>query len=81
MMCARAGASVVACDVHRSLADIARWSAARNKLSAKVSVVQGDIASLQRGIDVCPHGVNLVVADIFDSGRGRISKHDSETRS
>ncbi|GMH43344.1 hypothetical protein BSKO_11266 [Bryopsis sp. KO-2023] len=68
LMCARAGASVVGCEVHRTLADIARWSAARNKLSSKVSVVQGDIASLQRGREVCPYGVNLVVADIFDSG-------------
>ena len=66
---AKAGAtSVVACDLHASLCDIARKTAAANGFSKKISVVHRDAALLQRGKEVRPLGVNLVVADMFDSG-------------
>ena len=37
-------------------------------LSSKVSVVHRDVALLQRGREVRPLGVNLVIADLFDAG-------------
>ena len=50
MMAARAGAeSVVACEWHGSLAAAARRNVAANQLSQSVTVVQGDVAKLQRG--------------------------------
>ena len=40
-----------------------------NKLSDKVSVVQKDIALLERGKEVRYLGINLAMGDIFDAGR------------
>lgn len=71
LMAARAGArSVVACDLHDSLCDVARKAAAAAKgdVGKRVSVVHRDAALLQRGKEVRPLGVNLVVADMFDAG-------------
>ncbi|KAL4424877.1 hypothetical protein ABPG77_002100 [Micractinium sp. CCAP 211/92] len=69
LLAARAGAkSVVACDLHESLCDVARKAAAANGLSERVSVVYRDIGLLQRGREVRPLGVNVVVADVFDAG-------------
>lgn len=66
---AKAGAtSVVACDLQNSLCDIARKNAAVNGCSNRISVVHRDAAMLQRGKEVRTLGVNLVVADMFDSG-------------
>lgn len=45
-----------------------RQAAACNGLSSKISVVNRDIAMLQRGKDVRTRGVNLVIADMFDAG-------------
>jgi type III protein arginine methyltransferase len=83
-MAARAGAtSVVACDLHESLCDVARKAAAANGFtnnknssstssspssSSKISVVTKDVALLQRGHEVRPLGVNIVIADMFDAG-------------
>lgn len=72
-MAARAGAtSVVACDLHESLCDIARKAAAANGFSKSssqnISVVHKDVALLQRGHEVRPLGVNIVIADMFDAG-------------
>ena len=61
-------ASVVACDLQEPLCDVARKAAAANGLSGRVSVVHRDAALLQRGKEVRPLGVNLVLADIFDAG-------------
>lgn len=60
--------SVVACDLHESLCDVARKAAAANGLSSRVSVVHRDAGLLQRGREVRPLGVNLVIADLFDAG-------------
>jgi protein arginine N-methyltransferase 7 len=60
---------VVACDLQESLCDVARKAAAANELSGRVSVMQRDAALLQRGKEVRPLGVNLVLADIFDAGK------------
>lgn len=69
LLAARSGAnSVVAAELHSSLCDIARKTAAANGLSKSISVVHRDVALLQRGKDVRPLGVNIVVADVFDSG-------------
>lgn len=66
---AKAGAtSVVACDLQNSLCDIARKNAAANGYSNRISVVHRDAAMLQRGKEIRHFGVNLVVADMFDSG-------------
>lgn len=40
-----------------------------NKLSDRVSVVQKDIALLERGKEVRYLGINLAIGDIFDAGR------------
>lgn len=70
LMVARAGAdSVVACDLHESLAAVARKAVARNGCSDKVSVVHRDIGLLERGKEVRRLGFNLAVADFFDSGK------------
>ena len=37
-------------------------------MSEKITVVNRDVAKLQRGKDISRQGVNVVVADIFDSG-------------
>lgn len=70
LLTARAGAkTVVACDLHESLCDVARkTAAAAGVLGRKISVVHKDAALLQRGREVRPLGVNLVVADVFDAG-------------
>jgi protein arginine N-methyltransferase 7 len=70
MMAARAGAdSVVACEWHGSLATAARRNVAANQLSQRVTVVQGDVAKLQRGkLGVRHEGCNMVVVDLFDAG-------------
>ncbi len=86
LMAARAGAnSVVACDLHESLCDVARKAAAANGFThssssssssaaataaaaQKISVVHKDVALLQRGHEVRPLGVNIVIADMFDAG-------------
>jgi hypothetical protein len=60
--------SVVACDIHESLCDVARRAAIHNKLSHKISVFHRDVGLLQRGKEVRPLGVNVVVADVFDAG-------------
>eukprot|EP00889_Picochlorum_renovo_P001970 jgi/Picre1/29000/NNA_004394.t1 len=66
---AKAGAtSVVACDLHASLCDIARKTAAASGYSKKISVVHRDAALLQRGKEVRPLGTNVVIADMFDAG-------------
>ena len=62
---------VVACDLHESLCDVTRKTAAANGLSARISVVHKDVGLLQRGHQVRPLGVNVVVADMFDSGESR----------
>ena len=43
--------------------------AAMNKLSDKISVVQKDIALLERGKDVRYLGANLAIGDVFDAGK------------
>ncbi|PSC69443.1 arginine methyltransferase [Micractinium conductrix] len=69
LLAARAGAdSVVACDIHSSLCDVARKAAAANSLSKAVSVVHRDAGTLQRGREIRPLGVNVVIADVFDAG-------------
>lgn len=60
--------SVVACDLQESLCDVARKAASANGLSNRISVVHRDAGLLQRGREVRPLGVNLVVADMFDAG-------------
>ena len=39
-----------------------------NGMSEKITVVNRDVAKLQRGKDIARQGVNVIVADIFDSG-------------
>ena len=69
MLAARAGATtVVGCDLHASICDVARKAAAANGLAERVSVVHRDVGLLQRGREVRPLGVNIVVADLFDPG-------------
>ena len=43
-----------------------------NKLSDRVSVVQKDIALLERGKEVRYLGINLAIGDIFDAGSSSI---------
>ena len=40
-----------------------------NKLSDKISVVQKDIALLERGKDMRYLGANLAIGDVFDAGK------------
>lgn len=47
---------------------MARKAASANGVAERVSVVYRDIGLLQRGREVRPLGVNLVVADVFDAG-------------
>jgi len=69
MLAAREGAtSVVACDAHPSLVDIARRNVAANGLSSQISVFKRDAALLERGKHTPYEGVNLIVLDVFDSG-------------
>ena len=69
LFAAKAGASsIVACDMHASLCDVARKAASANGLAKKISVVQRDVALLQRGREVRPLGVNIIIADMFDAG-------------
>ena len=42
---------------------------AANHLSEGVSVVHSDAALLERGREVRPLGVNIVLADLFDAGK------------
>ena len=43
-----------------------------------VSVVHGDAATLQRGVEVRLEGANLLVLDLFDAGRaGRGGEGDA----
>jgi protein arginine N-methyltransferase 7 len=66
---APAGASsVVACDLQQSLCDLARKTAAANRVGRTINVVASDAGTLQRGKQVRPLGVNIVVADFFDAG-------------
>ncbi len=41
------------------------------ELSSRVSVVHRDVALLQRGKEVRPLGINLVITDFFDAGERR----------
>jgi len=69
MMAARAGASsVIASELHPSLAHVARRNVAANGLSHIVTVVQCDVALLERGRDVRHQGCNFAVVDLFDAG-------------
>ena len=49
-----------------------------NKLSDKVSVVQKDIALLERGKEVRYLGINLAIGDIFDAGRPRLRLSEAD---
>jgi len=69
LMAAKAGAtSVVGCDIHEPLCDVARKAMAANGQTGRVSIVNRDVGLLQRGREVRPLGVNMVVADVFDGG-------------
>lgn len=69
LLAARGGAkSVVACDLHASVCDVARKAASVNGLSARINVVPRDVGVLQRGKEVRALGVNIVIADVFDAG-------------
>ncbi len=43
--------------------------AAVNGVSAAVSVVQRDVGLLERGREIRPLGVNIIVAEFFDAGQ------------
>ena len=58
----------------------AMQAAACNGLASTVSVVQRDVAKLQRGKDVRRRGVNLVVADMFDAGMSTLGGTQKMTR-
>ena len=69
ILAARAGAdSVVAAEVHPSLCICARRNAARNRFGREVTVVQSDVARLERGREVQPEGANVAVFDMMDAG-------------
>ena len=69
MLAARSGAeSVVACDTHPSLINVARRNIAANGLGSKVSVFKRDVALLERGKHVPYEGCNMIVLDVFDAG-------------
>ena len=69
MMAARAGAtSVVAAELHASMAVTARRVVAANSMSKRVTVVARDVALLQRGRDCRAGGCNLAMFDLFDAG-------------
>lgn len=46
--------------------------AAMNKVSDVVSVVNKDIALLERGHEIRYLGANLAIGDIFDAGGGQL---------
>ncbi len=69
LLAAQAGAQVVAVEAHPALCQVARSNVAANGLSHLVTVVNADVASLQLGREVPHAGVNIVVFDLFDSGR------------
>lgn len=69
LLAAKAGAEVVAVEAHPALCQVARSNAAASGLSHLVTVVNADVASLQLGHEVPHAGVNIVVFDLFDSGR------------
>ena len=69
MMAARAGAdSVLACEMHPSLATCTRRNVAQNNLSRNLNVVCKDAALLERGIHGPHEGCNMIVVDLFDCG-------------
>ena len=69
LMAASSGAdTVVAAEMHESLAKVARRSAAANGLSDCITVVERDVALLERGQNVRAKGVNLIICDMFDAG-------------
>lgn len=69
ILAAKAGAtSVVGCEIHEPLCDVARKAVAANKVPGCVSIVHRDVGLLQRGREIRPLGVNVVVADVFDAG-------------
>ena len=43
-----------------------------NQVSENVSVVHSDAALLERGREVRPLGVNIVLADLFDAGAAHL---------
>ncbi|CAG9462617.1 unnamed protein product [Pedinophyceae sp. YPF-701] len=66
---ARCGAtSVLATDVCKSLAGLARSVAAVNGVSDRVTVLHRDAALLERGGDARNRGYNLLILDVFDPG-------------
>jgi protein arginine N-methyltransferase 7 len=60
--------SVVAVDIHASLALVARRNVAANGLSHRVSVASRDVGLIERGREVRQLGCNMVVMDLFDAG-------------
>jgi protein arginine N-methyltransferase 7 len=60
--------SVVAVDIHASLALVARRNVAANGLSHRVSVTSRDVGLIERGREVRQLGCNMVVMDLFDAG-------------
>ncbi len=48
-----------------------------NQISENVSVVHSDAALLERGREVRPLGVNIVLADLFDAGTAHLFKNPS----
>lgn len=68
---AEGAASVVACEALEPLCRVARDNAARNGLSAAVSVVNCDVVHLQKGVNVRRGGANIAVFDLFDAGEWR----------
>lgn len=69
IMAASSGAdTVVAAEMHESLAKVARRAAAANGLSERITVVERDVALLERGQNVRAKGVNLIICDMFDAG-------------
>lgn len=53
---------------HSQFLDLKMQVIAANGLSDRVSVVQKDVALLQRGHEVRYLGCNLAIADLFDAG-------------
>jgi tRNA1(Val) A37 N6-methylase TrmN6 len=61
-------ASVVGVELVAPLAAAALRNVARNGCSDTVSIVHGDAAMLERGLQVPLSGVDVAVFDFFDAG-------------
>jgi SAM-dependent methyltransferase len=65
---ARMATSVVGVEMVAPLAAAAQRTVAANRAAGSVSIVHGDAASLQRGVQLPLAGADIIVLNVFDAG-------------